>query len=144
MNKVRTGLAILLSAGLLLGIGFWHGRTVGAQLPEPGSPGDPLVTLSWVTEHVATRTALVVVDLPAGARLIGEAGTELVLRSGQATAIDSLLGGLANVTRGVDLRMGEAVPANHLLIVPRGDGRGLFAVTPLVVMVRGGHRVTER
>lgn len=144
MSKVRTALVIFLAAGLLVGVGFWRGRMVGAQLPEPGSPADPLVTVSWVTEHVASRTDLVVVELPAGARLIGEAGTELILRSGQATAIDSLLGGLANVTRGVDLRMGEVVPANHLLIVPRGDGRGLFAVTPIVVMVRGGHRVIER
>lgn len=135
---------MLIVCGLVLALaggGFWLGRGAGAQPPEPGSPGDPLVTVSWVTQFVDGKTALVVVEVPAGLRLIAEAGTELILRSGQATAIDSQLGGLANVTAGVDLRMGERVPANHLLIVPRGDGRGLLAVTDIIVLARGGHRV---
>jgi len=121
---------------------FWLGRGVGAQaFPEPGSPGDPLVTVSWVTQFIDKRTELVVVDVPAGGRLIADAGTELILRAGQATAIDSPLGGLANVTAGHDLKRGEHIPANHLLIIPRGDGRGLLAVTDVIVLVRGGYRL---
>ena len=109
--------------------------------PEPGSPGDPLVTQSWVTKHVDDRTALEVVEVDAGQRLLGGAGTELILRAGRATIIDSDLGGLADVTQGEDLRSGVSVPSNHLLIVPRSDGRGMQATTDIIVMVRGTYTI---
>ena len=126
----------------LLFSGAWLINEVLAQTsPEPGSPGDPLVTQSWVTKYVDELTALEVVEVDAGQRLLGGAGTEFILRAGQATIIDSELGGLADVTAGGDLGLGVSVPRNHLLIVPRSDGRGMQATSDIIVMVRGSYSV---
>ena len=129
----------VLAAGLLAAsltfflVGLTVGRLGQASDVLPGSPGDPLITRSYLEQYVTLN----VVELGAGQRLIAEAGTEIVLRSGRATAIDGPKGGLSNVTAGRDLRMGEEIPLNHLLIVPRSDGRGVLATTDVFLMVRG-------
>ncbi|MDK2918509.1 MAG: hypothetical protein PWQ37_1242 [Candidatus Petromonas sp.] len=82
-----------------------------------------------------------VVTVPANKKLILGASSELILRAGKATVIDSKLGGLADVTAGADLKYGENVPQNHLLIVPRNDGRGAAAVTESIFMVKGGYTI---
>ncbi|MGE5579880.1 MAG: hypothetical protein ACM3WU_07545 [Bacillota bacterium] len=132
---------ILVMGGVLLG---WFGKGLAAGDPVlPGSEEDPLVSRSYVHSYVGTsvddRMKMVVVEVPAGKKLIGSAGTEIIVRSGSATAIDTQSGGLSDVTAGVDLRKGDIAPANHLLIVPRDDGRGIAAVTSLFVMVRGAY-----
>ncbi len=74
---------------------------------------------------------LTVVEIAPGQSIIGgESGTEIILRGGgKAKIIAGELGGLSDVTEGKDLGMDRLVPANHLLIVPRDDGRGGLAVT---------------
>ncbi|WP_312702099.1 hypothetical protein [Sedimentibacter sp.] len=90
-----------------------------------------------------TTSSLVVVEIKDGEKLIGGAGTELILRGGKATIVGSELGGLADVTIGKDFVSGmEAVP-NHLMIVPRDDGRGVYADTYAVFMVRGTYEVIK-
>jgi len=122
---------LLIVAGAVLG---WLGNGFAASdMPLPGSEGDPLVTRAYVDSKLKMR----VVELAPGQILKGYSGTEIILRGGQATVIDSELGGLCDVTGGVDLRGGEAVPSNHLLIVPRDDGRGIKAVSAAIAMVRG-------
>ncbi|MCL2398693.1 MAG: hypothetical protein FWC91_02980 [Defluviitaleaceae bacterium] len=79
-----------------------------------------------------------VVRAEPGMILIGEASTEIILRAGEATVIAGA-NGLANVTTGVDLTNGQAVPHNHLLIVPQADGRGLRFHTVAYLMVRGDY-----
>lgn len=129
----------------VLASGIWLGR-VTAQTPEPGSSADPLVSKSYVDqvmaslptrEYVAQWTAFRVVTVPAGQGIIGDGGTEIVLRGGQATAVTTQQGGLLNVTAGVDMKQGEPIPPNHLIVVPRNDGRGFRAVTDLVLLVKG-------
>lgn len=115
-----------------LASGVWLGR-VTAQTPEPGSSADPLVSRSYVDQLTLFR----VVSVPAGQAIIGEGGTEIVLRGGKATAIVSQQGGLLNVSAGTDMQQGEEIPPNHLIIIPRSDGRGFVAVTDLVLMVKG-------
>jgi hypothetical protein len=126
---------LLTSIFLLVGCIFGYvGRGIAAPTDMlPGSEQDPLVSKSYVDQ----KLGLVVVEVAAGNRLIASSGTEMILRSGQATAIDSEMGGLSDVTAGKDIRQGEAVAKNHLLIVPRDDGRGLLASTDLIVLVRG-------
>ncbi len=126
-------LSLLVAAALLVGLAA--GRVM-AETAEPGTGGDPLVSKSYVDLVALYR----VVEVSAGQKVIGEAGTELVLRGGRATAIDSALGGLLDVTAGTDIRGGSRIPANHLIVVPRSDGRGFQAETDLVLMVKG--RVT--
>lgn len=78
-----------------------------------------------------------------GTRIIADAGTEIILRytNGSTTAIASSLGGLSNVTEGYDIQHGKAIPANHLLIVPRSDGRGVMITSNAIFMIRGSYRV---
>lgn len=84
-------------------------------------------------------TAFTVVSVKAGQKLIGGAGTELILRMGRATIIATEKGGLADTTQGKDLQTGEQMPPNHLLIVPLEDGRGFQANNDVLVMVKGSY-----
>lgn len=91
--------------------------------------------------YVDSRAAFQVVNLPRGSAIIGQSGTELVLRGGKATAITSNLGGLFDATGASDVAQGETVKANHLLVVPRADGRGLRATADAILMVKGNYTV---
>lgn len=127
---------LLLAAAAVAAGAFYAGRTSAAGT-EPGSAADPVVAKSYVDQFIQVQ----VVELQAGQSLIAEGGAELVLRSGKATAIDSPQGGLADLTGAVDLKAGADVPLNHLLLVPRTDGRGFKATTRAFAMVRGGYSV---
>jgi hypothetical protein len=124
---------VALAVTLLFG-GFALGRRAQAQGvgAQPGTADDPVVTKSYVDQFVGLQ----VVSVPAGQQLIADAGAEIILRAGKATAI-ATSGGVADLTAGKDLKLGEAIVANHLLLIPRSDGRGLKAVNDLVLMVRG-------
>ena len=78
-----------------------------------------------------------------GNSLIGDAGTEIILRysSSSTNAITSDLGGLSDLTGGVDLPNGETIPKNHLLIIPRSDGRGVSVTEYAIFMVKGSYNV---
>lgn len=116
----------------------WLGKGQAAAEPVlPGSEDDPLVSRSYVD----AKLRVFVVEVPAGKELIGSAGTEIIVRSGSAAVIDSELGGLCDITAGRDLRLNEQAPANHLLIVPRDDGRGIKAETALFVLIRGSYKL---
>lgn len=80
--------------------------------------------------------------VPAGSTLIAEAGVEFVLRSGQATAISGP-NGMVDVTAGHDITHGTRIPTDHLLLVPRTDGRGFFANTDTWVMIKGRFEVNS-
>jgi hypothetical protein len=127
---------------------------VKADIGEPGSQTDPIVSKSYVDkmflelkQYVESKkgdsVTLEIIYLEKGQKLIGDKGTEIILRSGSAKIVDSIYGGLADVTSGKDLKKGENAPQNHLLIVPRDDGRGLIAESSVVIMVRGNHTVSE-
>lgn len=137
---------------------------------EPGSELDPLVTLSYVEKKIEQlknyidielgkksteneNTAWVVVEVPAGNTLICKDGTEIILRSGEAKAVSKITkeikngveqiidNGLADVTAGKDLTMDENIIKNHLLIVPRDDGRGARALTNCFFIVKGDYEI---
>ncbi len=130
---------------------------------EPGSEQDPLVTLSYVEKKIEqlkyyVDTELgkkntgsdkvgtwIVVEVPAGNSLICKDGTEIILRSGEARAIaivvNGIMNGLTDITAGKDLAMEESIKANHLLIVPRDDGRGARALTNSFFLVKGDYEI---
>ena len=133
---------------------------------QPGTPGDPLVSRSYVNTRIAeleaqiaqlnavinegfelpqapavqtpavTRELFTVVRAEPGMVLIGGASTEIILRSGEATVVAGY-NGLANVTTGIDVMNGQPVSLNNLLIVPQADGRGLRFHSTAHVMVKG-------
>lgn len=83
-----------------------------------------------------------VVEVETGQKLICSDSTEVILRSGTAKIIGNNSGdGISDITIGVDLSDGVTAPKNHLLIIPRDDGRGLDAETKCFVMVKGVHDV---
>lgn len=124
----------------------------GAATYTPGSEDDPVVTKSYVDAEIAELKSTIVsggsaastyqpLQIAAGKSFIGGAGTELILRSGEATAIDNGANGISDITAGTDLWTGNAVSANHLLLVPRADGRGIKATTDIWLMVRGAYEI---
>ncbi|QUI24983.1 hypothetical protein HZI73_23005 [Vallitalea pronyensis] len=93
-------------------------------------------------DHAANE--FVVIEANPGSKIICGASTELILRAGKGKIISNDAGnGLADVTAGIDLSMGVFAPKNHLLIVPRDDGRGLEVVEKSFIMVKGPYRIMD-
>ncbi len=131
-------------------------------LAEPGGTDDPLISKAYIDnvlipqlkEYVDNKISQIgtgggsqsaasfkVVNMTAGQKLMCEAGTELILRMGKAEIIATEKGGIADATAGFDLANGTQMPANHLLIVPVADGRGITAQNDVIVMVKGGYEI---
>lgn len=157
----KKNLIILLAAGLVLAmaiISIGYGEDF-----EPGSIGDPLVTKSYVDNIIsglkdriaalesgknndsgsvpAAASTWDVIQVGAGKSLLGGEGTEIVLRSGTASALDNGKDGVSDLTGGADLKGGTSIEKNHLLLVPRQDGRGIFCVSSCWVMVLGDYEI---
>jgi hypothetical protein len=115
------------------------------------SGDDPLVSLSYLSDvfmpkvekQISERSVFSVVELNAGEKFVGGVGCEVILRSGKATAITSTNGGITDVTGGLDLKEKEAIPQNHLLIIPRDDGRGFLSLSKSFIMVKGNYTITK-
>lgn len=96
--------------------------------------------LDRLSEKVDKVSSFQKVFVEKGKTVILAGGSELVLRSGAATAIASNDGGLTDVT-GTDLITGNAVPKNHLILVPVDDGRGIKTVTDVWLIIKGSYSV---
>ena len=114
-------------------------------MANPGSDSDPVISFSYLTEifkpEVKNELTFQVVSISEGELLTGTAGTEMILRMGKAEIFATESGGLADVTAGYDLPDGTQMPPNHLLIVPKDDGRGIEAKADCLVMVKGGYTI---
>lgn len=126
--------------------------TLGASLSVAVGTDDPLITESYlndvffeeVKEYIAQNgfgSSFTVVSVSKGQKFIGGAGCEFILRQGQGEVISAELGGLSDVTAGYDITSGVSVPPNHMLIIPRDDGRGFTALTDVVIMVKGSYTI---
>jgi hypothetical protein len=87
---------------------------------------------------------LTVVTVPKGQVLYAGAGTEFIVRAGEAIAFSNDGNGIPNLTAGKDIANGEKVEKNHLLLFPR-EGRGIKPNTDggLIVMVRGNYLLLD-
>lgn len=154
-QKVLRGVvaAVLVGAGVWVGVNFASPLEAESNALTPGSAEDPVVTKSYVDEQLAkagggpietpgTNTALEVVTVPAGKTLMAGQGTEVIVRVGKAIAYSSDASGIADLTGGTDLTKGKAVPTNHLLLFPR-EGRGILPdpnqKNGLTVLVKGSY-----
>ena len=88
-----------------------------------------------------TAESYQVLSVPQGKSVICDAGTELILRAGNAQIIATIKGGIANVTNGTDLKNGASMPQNHHLIVPVDDGRGILAQSDCIIMIKGRYSI---
>lgn len=137
--RIKSLMLAAVAGVVLVGSSFWVGQ-VAAETGDPGSALDPLVSKGYVDQQIkalADQSSFQVVNLPRGSSLIGESGTEIVVRAGQVAVLASPLGGLLDVTGGRDLPQGSAAESNHLLVVPRSDGRGVRASVDSILMVKG-------
>lgn len=124
----------------------------------PGDENDPIISLSYINEKLKPKLnayidekvikveaengeKFVVISVNKGEKFYADEGTEFILRMGSGKIIATQKGGIANVTEGIDLPNGAAVPANCLLIVPVDDGRGFEATADVLVMVKGGYEI---
>lgn len=158
MNK-RSWIILLVAAALLAASCF---AAVFADDTVPGTAADPVVSKSYMDAQIAIlqtqidalqdqvealggsggqgeAAKFVVVKVDAGKKLIGGASTEIILRSGTATAIAGASGGVADITGGTDLSTGTSVAKNHLLLIPVDDGRGIKCTGTCYVMVKGDY-----
>lgn len=131
---IKKILPVLISAILFFGIGM--AAASGADT-TPGSEADPLVSKSYLDG----KTSYVPLQLQPGQSLIGGEGTEIILRSGEGTAIDNGANGVSDISGSRDLMSGMKVELNHLLLVPRGDGRGIKVSTEAWVLIRGSYTI---
>jgi len=156
MNK--KSIAILIAAAVIFAMSVIN---IAMAAGGAGTSSDPIVTKSYVDDLVKDLQAqidkagsasgstapasgagtFVVVEVQAGQSVIGKEGTELVLRSGSATFIDNGAVGVSDLTAGADMMSPKAVTKNHLLLVPRDDGRGIKCSTHAYVMVKGGYTI---
>ncbi|MUG68073.1 hypothetical protein GNP94_18995 [Paenibacillus campinasensis] len=165
MMTKRKYFAAIISACICIGAGSILSVKVNSASTTPGTTDDPVVTKSYVDQQIqkalgggGTTTnptptpstseqnsnEVKNVSLKPGEILVADAGTEFIVRSGNAVIYTEDANGVADLTAGVDLLNGQAAPKNHLLSFPR-DGRGI-QVKPgqtngLIVMVRGGYTI---
>lgn len=96
------------------------------------------------TPSTTTEDELKIVVVKPGQRLVADAGTEFIVRSGKAVIYSEDANGVADLTQGEDLTNGTAVTNNHLLSFPR-EGRGIEVAEgnkySLTVMVRGTYQL---
>lgn len=151
----KTKIGILIAVVVIVG----SVTTVFAgNTSDPGSINDPVVTKNYVDEQInklvqsgaissgsGEAAGLVVLDLETDDILIGKSGTEMILRGGAAIIIGEGSDGVPDVTSGVDVAIGSNVTKNHLLIIPRDDGRGLkITKGTAYVMVRGNYEIVKK
>ena len=113
------------------------GSSSGQSGESSGSQGSPSADSSEYDKYLK----FVVVEVSEGGKLIGSMGTEIILRAGTAVAIDNGADGITDLSSGADLKSGESVIKNHLIIVPRTDGRGVICTSYCYFMVKGEYSV---
>ena len=84
----------------------------------------------------------VVVELSKGKKVLLGAGSEVLVRSGETTAVSGEMGCLADATDAKDLNDGAKIPNQHLLISSREDGIGIYITSDKAFMlIRGKYTV---
>lgn len=161
-NKMGLGVLIV---GSSIFIGSLLNLQVTGAGTTPGTTDDPVVTKSYVDQQIQQALngggggttnptnptqpsqgsdEVKNVALKPGKILIADAGTEFIVRSGNAVIYTEVASGVADLTDGKDLLNGETAPKNHLLSFPR-EGRGIQVkegqTSNLIVMVRGGYTI---
>ena len=119
---------------------------------DAGSASDPVASKSYVDDKInqvinmintgsATTEASGSSYVPVGKVLYGAEGSEIILRSGKGTIYTAGVDGVVDATTGANLKTGATAVANHILIVPRADGRGVNVSEAAWFLVKGGYSI---
>ncbi len=131
---------------------------------EPGSSDDPVVSKSYVDEKIEqllvalesggtininqasgannNKVKYVPVHVGVGQKLLGGEGTEIILRVGRSFAVVSGKEALIDVTDGKEMPDTSEIKKNHIIIVPRNDGRGVRVVEDALFLVKGEYTIS--
>jgi hypothetical protein len=88
--------------------------------------------------------AFKIIKLQAGQTLVGGDSTEIIVRTKNkvvAYVSATATGGVSNLISGVDIKNGQIIPDNQLLLVPKADGRGITANAAADIMVKGTYTI---
>lgn len=161
--KKKQALILICVIAAVLGLTAAAATAAGGA----GTQGDPLVTLSYLNDTFTgqimdkvdgliaqrnlqlgqgsgapalpsgTSSGFAVVTLEPGQSLYGEAGCEVLLRSGEAACAASAPPGLVDATSGGSLAGGAPLEKNHLYLMT--DSRTLTSDPGAVLLVRGAY-----
>jgi len=81
------------------------------------------------------------VYLEEGQIILGEEGSEFIMRSGNGRAYITGVAGITDITSGREVNDKERISLNHLLVVPRNDGRGIKVSEGTWFLVKGGYKI---
>lgn len=86
-----------------------------------------------------------VIELKSGDALYAAGVCEIILRAGKANCIaPDANQGIADMTDSTEILNGVGLTKNHYCLIPRGDGRGVYAASESVfIMVRGDYTIVE-
>ena len=103
----------------------------------PAIPPSPVVKskLGGGSVSSGTASAYSAVTLTAGQTLYGEAGCEVLLRSGSAACGGTGTASMTDATTGGSLNGGGALEGNHLYLMP--ESQSVFTAEGAVLLVRG-------
>lgn len=68
-------------------------------------------------------------------------GAQFILRAGLAKAIGGAGGGLSDLTQGKDIGTDQDITTNHLLLVPKDDGRGVKILYDSWALIKGSYQI---
>ena len=140
-------IAVIAIAALLAA--FKTGMAFGAGSAEPGSQGDPLVTLSYLNsrlEGISGGTAVQTdggggflrVSLTKGQSLLLSDGAELVVYTGNGTVLGTT--GMLSLTDAQMFPAGTSVVL-YSQFLGIGGNSGVKASGNMIIYVKGGYRV---
>lgn len=139
--------AVIITVAAVVGTAF---------AADAGSSSDPVASKSYVDDKInqvinmistgsatveAKSSSYVPVSVPVGKVLYGAEGSEIILRSGKGTIYTAGVDGVVDATTGSNLKTGAKVSANHILIVPRADGRGVNVSEAAWFLVKGDYSI---
>lgn len=154
-SKIIAGIEIFFATAAVLGVVSAFGAA--------GTQDDPLVSKSYVDDKInqvieminnggsSTNTAATVSTAAAGGytpvyasvgqTVIGGEGTEIILRSGKGNIAITGVDGVVDATTGQNLGNGAAASPNHIMIVPRNDGRGVKVTEAAWFLIKGDYTI---
>jgi len=134
MKKTKKNKFLLIGAAVLVGtLLFCSGMQVGAATNEPGSAGDPLITLSYLEQRLEqSGNGYECITLKRGENLSLTQGSQVILYTGTASVLENLI----DITAGALVSEGKKAERYHSYLAP-ADGSGFTAETTCVIFLSG-------
>lgn len=94
------------------------------------------------TANTSSALSFEPVQATQGQIVVGKEGAEIILRSGSAISYCSGADGIIDTSSGAEYFNGTELEKNHLIIVPRADGRGAVVTSQEAwFLVKGGYEI---